>query len=692
MSKQNINVPGTILNLGDQGFDMISSFKEITDNSFGAGATRIRFFIDMKTLTLYVIDDGKGMNKQELIKLATLNDRKEISRAKQGKYGQGVKLAFVYLTQNKHPITIISKTNNHGLEEDPINQIVIDFAGSIETGNYNPNAERSSSLNEALFQKFTQLFGGLATGTLIKIKMDKRIFKELYRKIISPELSRNMLYEMAIINKANLTIPNNEITFHMQHNHARDNEPIIQVCEPLEHEDCEDDKSICSSDDDNGSEVACVSSVKVFDNNSWDVECSDEYTELLRVPVICLMEKATQVRTFNCVVLQNPNQDISYLLENGVNRYEQIEPENLHSFRKLPLVRSGEISAIAKAMNCKILGNFAVNLGQNDDWVQALHDKLFQICGALPTNKKDPRYSKLLSCIKGHYYYRSGVCALNARLEAKHTAGGTMATRKFEENIIVCVDYEPLLDKQFGVTVKKYSTIEKIVDAGILTIIYYLKKTWGKDYEKACKAKKDADDRALLEAHRLKKQQEEDAWKKIVEASRLKKQQEAEKAKALKDAEDAAKAQAKALEDAAKAQEETEETEDSNDELEEDQSETSSISSQGSRSGSEIEEPKLIQRASSSSILVKKGELMHYLDDWLDENIHMQELEAIISFMCKEYQLYKPSVADMVLAILTLPQKIQQLVAEINARYMSDRDAVLCGSDFYNSYKKYFKK
>ena len=690
MSKQNINVPGTILNLGDQGFDMISSFKEITDNSFGAGAKRIRFFIDMKSLTLYVMDDGKGMNKQELIKLATLNDRKEISRAKQGKYGQGVKLAFVYLTQNKHPITIISKTNNHGLEEDPINQIVIDFAGSIETGNYNPNAERSSSLNETLFQKFTQLFGGLATGTLIKIKMDKRIFKELYRKIISPELSSNMLYEMGIINKANLTIPDHEITFHMQHC-IKDNEPIIQICEPVEHEDFEDDKSICSSDDDNSSEVACVSSAKVFDNNSWDVECSDEYSGLLRVPVICLMEKATEVRSSNCVVLQNPNQDISYLLKINETRYAVIEPENLNNFQKKPSIRFGEISAIAKAMNCKILGNFAVNLGHNDDWIEALHDKLFQICGALPTNKKDPRYSKLLSVIKGHYYYRSGVCALNARLEAKHTAGGTMATRKFEENIIVCVDYEPLLDKQFGVTVKKYSTIEKIVDAGILTIIYYLKKTWGKDYEKACKAKKDAEERALLEAHRIKQQESDDRMKKFVEASRLKKQQEAEKAKALKDAEDAAKAQAKALEDAAKAQEETE---DSDDELEEDQSETSSNSSRGSRSssesGSEIEEPKLIQRASSSSILVKKGEFMHYLDDWLDENVHMQELEAIIN--CKEYQLYRPSVADMVLAILNLEQKIQQLVAEINAKYMSEKDPVLCGADFYRSYEKYFKK
>jgi DNA mismatch repair ATPase MutL len=76
-SKQNINVKGTVLNLLDEGFDLISSLKEITDNSFGAGAKRIRFFIDMKNLTLYVLDDGKGMNKQELTKLATLNMDRE---------------------------------------------------------------------------------------------------------------------------------------------------------------------------------------------------------------------------------------------------------------------------------------------------------------------------------------------------------------------------------------------------------------------------------------------------------------------------------------------------------------------------------------------------------------------------------------------------------------------------------------
>jgi hypothetical protein len=69
----------------------------------------------------------------------------------------------------------------------------------------------------------------------------------------------------------------------------------------------------------------------------------------------------------------------------------------------------------------------------------------------------------------------------------------------------------------------------------------------------------------------------------------------------------------------------------------------------------------------------------------------MTELENIVNRMCKEYELYKPSVADMVLAILNLEQKILQLVAEINVKYTSDRDPVRCGSDFYRSYEHYIK-
>ena len=119
MSKrQNQSISGTISNLIDEGFDLVSSLKEITDNSIGALATNIRLFLDPINLTLYVIDNGQGMNKSGLTKLATLNDRKEISEAKQGKYGQGVKLALAYLTQLKGAITIISKSQNYDASKD----------------------------------------------------------------------------------------------------------------------------------------------------------------------------------------------------------------------------------------------------------------------------------------------------------------------------------------------------------------------------------------------------------------------------------------------------------------------------------------------------------------------------------------------------------------------------------------------
>jgi hypothetical protein len=74
---------------------------------------------------------------------------------------------------------------------------------------------------------------------------------------------------------------------------------------------------------------------------------------------------------------------------------------------------------------------------------------------------------------------------------------------------------------------------------------------------------------------------------------------------------------------------------------------------------------------------------------WQEKKVNMEQLEVVVNEMCKEYELYKASVRDMVLEILTVHQKISQLCAEIKSRYASSKDAVLYGVEFYRNYKKY---
>jgi len=240
MSKrQNQSISGTISNLIDEGFDLVSSLKEITDNSIGAQATNISFFLKPINLTLFVIDNGLGMNKSGLTKLATLNDRKEISEAKQGKYGQGVKLALAYLTQLKGTITIISKSDNYDAsKEDAINQIIIDFPNGIETDNYNPMGETACTANKNLWEEYASKIGTPNTGTLIITKMDKRICKELYKKIITDSPQENIIADVGRINYKFLSNSQNTITISTL-GLLKNNEPEITLQNEFEENDDE---------------------------------------------------------------------------------------------------------------------------------------------------------------------------------------------------------------------------------------------------------------------------------------------------------------------------------------------------------------------------------------------------------------------------------------------------------------------
>lgn len=694
MSKQtnNINIAGTVFNLLDEGFDTNSSLKEITDNSIGAGAKRIKFFINLKTLTVYVMDDGAGMNKQQLTKLATLNDRKETSRAKQGKYGQGVKLAFAFLTQINHSVTIISKTNNPDPEEDPINQIVIDFARSIETGNYEPKSERSSSLNEASFQKFTQLFGGLDTGTLIKIKMDKRLFKEFHRKIISTEISSsgNILYEMGIINQEVIKYQNVSIEFYLQ-KLLHDNEPEIVVRQAVSVEyTSEDDKSVTSSEEQGIAEGECLSSTKVVDENTWDVDCSEEYEEHYKTPSINLLDNAEEDQKHICFVLENIRGDKKFLLKRD-GGFIEITVEHLNNLSRKPTMFLGTIEEISAKLNYKLKDAFVISLAHNSDWVAALQPELTEFIRYIedtkkskttvlfPPKQRSSAHGHLSSHIKGNYYFRDNICALNSRLKASHTHGGDLPQRKFLENIIAFIRYPSSLDREFGVTVKKFSSIEEIVDPGILTIIYYLKKRWSADYNKARK-----------DALHQQKQAEEQAELQRQQQAALQRQQQAEQL-ALQQQHQALQANPPAP--IILVVEEEEDTETDTSSSEESESDISSLSSEEPVTESvaiEIEEPRQIPRSACITMApIERDQLLLIMLQWLGKEVNMEQLEVVVNEMCKEYELYKASVRDMVLEILTVQQKIQQLCVEIKVRYPSGKDAVFYGVEFYRKYKKY---
>ena len=153
----NINIAGTLLNSLDRGQCHNSAIKELTDNSIGAGAKNIYMNLDIQNIILYVSDDGCGMNKSEMREMTRINNRnrKAVDTVKQGKFGNGLKDALMYLTQCKGKATIVSRSNNYDKEDEPLSQIVIDFEKSIKNDTYNPQPENAGTHVTNIWKKYS---------------------------------------------------------------------------------------------------------------------------------------------------------------------------------------------------------------------------------------------------------------------------------------------------------------------------------------------------------------------------------------------------------------------------------------------------------------------------------------------------------------------------------------------------------
>jgi hypothetical protein len=717
MSKrQNQSISGTIQNLTDEGFDLESSFKEITDNSIGAGATQIRFFLDPINLTLYVIDNGIGMNKSGLTKLATLNDRKEVSEAKQGKYGQGVKLAFAYLSQLKGAITIISKSENYDAsKEDAINQIIIDFPGGIESDNYNPTGETACTPNKNLWERFADTIGNPNTGTLIKIQMDKRICKELYKKIVTDSVQESIIANMGLINYQFLSDSNNSIIV-STYEVVKNNEPEITLQSEYDNITEEDDAKESGEDETSGENISNKQvqlNIEENNENFWDAECSedfDDYDVLSFYPIGNL--DSDKVQKYKCAILQNSVKDINTIIF-WKGAWHIITEQNVVNLSTKPTNLGSDINEAAKILKSVVKSEFYINLAHSDNWIETHKDIISYIMDCdvteLPQpSNKDPLYGKLLSFIKGNYYSRNGTIALNSRQKARAHSGGDRAKNVFEDNIITLVEYPAKADREFGVTVKKYSTIEEIVHSSIRNVIYFLKKRWATDYnnelkrlEKEKLAKIVAEKQAA-EAKKLaevKKLAEEEAKRQAdIQAKILAESAEKRKAEAEEQRLAVIKAQKEAEEESKRLSEIEANRKSEIDDMTSDTSEQSQYEDNSDDEEEIIEQkkdtklkPQKTPRSSNIATYLNKKDLLKALENWQKSNLYQEELDETINYMCSEYKLYTESVIEDVLRILNLKQKINHLRMEIINRYKNDSDRVSCGTDFIKAYQTYFK-
>jgi hypothetical protein len=189
-SNEAVDYSGLVQDLLEFGFTDQHVLSEVIDDCFGAGARNIQFEINNLN-EMRIIDDAKGMTKDELVLSHRLFKRTEASDDRQGRFGIGSKVAKVYLTQHRKPTTVVSKTAN-----GEINQITVDWNKAVTHGILELMATEASRRNEDLWNKYCTV-AGTVTCIPLHSNIEKKIIASLedgtFQKYFSRMYSKDLL-------------------------------------------------------------------------------------------------------------------------------------------------------------------------------------------------------------------------------------------------------------------------------------------------------------------------------------------------------------------------------------------------------------------------------------------------------------------------------------------------------------------
>jgi len=94
-----INIRGMFINMNSIGFNNYDCLCEKIDNSIQEDATEIKIIIDTKNNHIIIVDNGNGMNEDQLKICGTLHRRTKSSKDKHGRFGAGGNISDIILTK-----------------------------------------------------------------------------------------------------------------------------------------------------------------------------------------------------------------------------------------------------------------------------------------------------------------------------------------------------------------------------------------------------------------------------------------------------------------------------------------------------------------------------------------------------------------------------------------------------------------
>jgi hypothetical protein len=177
----------------NEGFSERSSVAEKIDNALDAGATRMKIVFDTKECTVAFCDDGCGMDEAKSKVAHRINNRKEKSSDKHGRFGRGGAQGTIFLTRLEKTSVCLSKCADT-LAYKPVStgltETKVDWKKCVDENHYDPHPHSVTVDGLELWKHLA--IEPMKKGTVYVVPCAKARFDSLMEQLNSDQITASL--------------------------------------------------------------------------------------------------------------------------------------------------------------------------------------------------------------------------------------------------------------------------------------------------------------------------------------------------------------------------------------------------------------------------------------------------------------------------------------------------------------------
>ena len=193
MTHETIDLRGMFENMRNIGFSNLNNCSEKFDNSLQANSNKIVMRICSENNTITFIDNGDGMDQEELVNCGTVHRRTNSSSDKHGRFGAGGNIADINLS-DMGKVHYISKSKNKLTE---VNEMTLDYnVKSYQGYKLNPH-EASRKTEDEIWNRFA--IDKDNSGTIQIIHSNAEIVNKLKESFCTSDINESYRFRLGFI-------------------------------------------------------------------------------------------------------------------------------------------------------------------------------------------------------------------------------------------------------------------------------------------------------------------------------------------------------------------------------------------------------------------------------------------------------------------------------------------------------------